>query len=123
MARSTSIRAYKKICEQGLVTKMKWKVYDALFCYGPATANEVFYTLGLNARNAANITTRLSELKKMGITKKIGKRNCTVTGMYVTLWEVTKKLPKNYKKKKTKNKIVSEIKILIGELKRKINQI
>jgi len=97
MTRSTSIEAYHKIKDEGLLSLRRWQVYDVLFRFGPLTGNEVLKYLqghhGIKAGNAPSIVSRLGELRAVGIVIEKGKRMCTVSGMKVILWDVNSKLP------------------------------
>lgn len=100
MVRDTSIESYNTIKENGLLSKLKWKTYSALFDFGPCTAGELFQRAGWNhGKNNHNISSRLGELRNMEVVTEIGKTICSVTGMTVIKWDVTSKLPKKLPKK------------------------
>lgn len=94
---------------------MRLKVYEGLFSHGPCTANELFKRMGGKHQNAANITTRLGELREMGVATELNKKVCEVTGMTVTEWDVTSALPKSLSKPKTKRQIIEEALTKISE--------
>lgn len=100
--RQTSIDAYHEIKESGLLSKRRMEVYDWLFHNGPATGNEVFQGMVNNKMiTNANITTRLGELRDMGVAYEVGVVKCPVTGKSVIQWDVTGSLPNKVEKKAT----------------------
>lgn len=115
MTRSTSINALREISASGLLGKMQLEVYSALEQNGPCTANELFQFMerscGPVKRNQANITTRLGELRDRGVAEEVNRRECSVTKMTVTVWDVTGNLPKKIAKAKepTKNHLLNSL--------------
>lgn len=96
MARQTSVEVYNSIMADGSVAKMRKRVYDILFKFGPLTASElharakdVYSDLSLRD----NYQKRLPELRKMGIVSETGTRVCSITSREVIEWDVTDKLP------------------------------
>jgi hypothetical protein len=100
--RDTSIEAFHKIKESGLLSQRRWQVYEILFDIGPATGSEVFlemrnrHTIGLPSNS--NTVARLGELRSMGVVKEIGTKVCPVSGQNVISWDVTSKLPVKFEK-------------------------
>jgi len=99
MVRETSIEAYNKIKSEGLLKGRQFDVYEALHLYGPSTGAELFYKMK-RARNPShsNVTTRLGELRNMGVVEEIRTRKCSITGMTVIEWGVTDRTPVRFKK-------------------------
>lgn len=97
MIRETSIEAFNKIRDEGLLSNRRMQVYTVLFENGPLTGNEVFELLkneyNIQFKNAPSIVSRLGELRNMGVVKEVGKKLCSISGMTVILWDVTKNLP------------------------------
>jgi len=97
MIRDTSIEAFHKIKDEGLLSEKRWQVYEVLFQYGPLTGNELLIHLRKKYQgmlgNAPSVVSRLGELRDMGSVREIGKKICSVTGMTVINWDVTAKLP------------------------------
>ena len=94
--RRTSLETYKKIKENGLLSKRRWQVYDILFQYGPITANELC-RIALTKYPEANQTSfnaRLSELSRMGVIYEVGEQTDRVRGNRSILWDVTDTMPK-----------------------------
>jgi hypothetical protein len=103
MTRKTSSIAYKRIIEEGLLSKLRLLVYRVVYKYGPLTASEVrMYVAKHSTANSGVFSTRFSELKKMGVLETVGERPCTTSGHIALLWDVTENLPKPIKKEKTK---------------------
>jgi hypothetical protein len=94
MIRETSIEAYKKIKEDGLLSRRRWQVYDFVFYNGPCTSREAYKKLCKgNDINPSSYLSRFSELRDAGVLSEIGKKFDHETGNTVILWDVTSKLP------------------------------
>ena len=92
--RKTSIECYNEIKANGLLSKMRFKVYEALFKIGkPSTAREIYQTMNLAKMEA----TRLTELRNLGLIYESNTRTCKVTGRKSIEWELTDKLPDDKK--------------------------
>lgn len=88
--RQTSIAVYRQIQREGLLSKLRWDVYDHLYHYGPKTAREVMAALGLETNQSGRIT----ELLYLGCVHEVGQRRCSVSGRAsVIQWDVTPGLP------------------------------
>lgn len=105
MVRETSQEAYFKIKDDGLLSERRWQVYDVLFRFGPLTGNEALRHLkrehGVGGGNAPSIVSRLGELRNSGCAYEVRTRSCSVTGMNVIEWDVTKNLPIKLERPKT----------------------
>lgn len=88
--RQTSIDVYTKIKAEGLLSRMRWRVYEALYLNGPLTGKELDQLLGTDSAHK-----RLSELKALGVIADSGEsvRPCRVSGENVIEWDVTANLP------------------------------
>lgn len=96
MARRTSIDAYRRIEADGLLSARRFQVYRALYHHGPATRNELSDILQArwNIRINPNlVSSRLNELRSLGVVYEATERTCTQTGMRVILWDVTEAIP------------------------------
>jgi len=101
MIRQTSIEALQQIRESGVLSKRRFEVYVSLFEYGPCSATELFYKMNkLRNPSHSNVTTRLGELREMGVVKEIGTKICTITEKKVIEWDVTANLPIKFEKSK-----------------------
>lgn len=95
--RIASTAAHGTINGEGLLKEYRLKVYNALFEHGPLTANELFPFLGFEQQNTRHsVSSRLLELKKMGVVTEIGHRKCKITKVTVLVFDVTDKLPTEY---------------------------
>ena len=104
MARDTSIEAYHKIKENGMLSSRRWEAYEILFHHGPMTCGELFSKSDLvNLKGyRQNYVARLGELRDLGVVTEVGTKKCSITGMNVILWDVTSNLPKTPEKKENK---------------------
>ncbi len=104
MIRETSIEAYNKIKADGLLSERRWQVYDILFQFGPATGNELLIQFrkkyGTLYGNSPVVTSRLGELREMGVAQELRERQCSVTGHQAIEWDVTDRLPVKFEKEK-----------------------
>lgn len=96
--RKTSIDVYHKIKENGLLSKMRWEVYDCLYQHGPLSQNETSYKL--RGRLDWGINPRFSELEKMGAIEAVGERSDRYTNNNVLIWDVTDSIPIKLEKNK-----------------------
>lgn len=94
MIRQTSIEAYHKIKENGLLVGMRFRVYEALYNRGPCSIRELYVSsfrdLGVIDRS---VSPRFAELKRLGVIQEMGKRKCSVSGSRTIFWGVTDRLP------------------------------
>lgn len=100
MTRRTSIDAYNKIKEDGTLSRLRWAAYDFLFFNGPLTTRGVHGGIKQIAKDVGIVSARLAELTDMGVVEDVGTVECKETGMMVTLWDVTDRLPVKYEKPK-----------------------
>src|SRR5687768_4770729 len=91
LPRQTSIQAYKKIQQNGLLSQNRLLVYRALYEWGPCTAGELSIHL-MPMRHAA-VSARLSELVRWKVAKEVGTKTCTKSGHTCLVFDVTDKLP------------------------------
>ena len=118
--RETSIEAYHKIKETGLLTRLRWVVYDYLFHNGPKTQRQAVQDLSNSFESNGTFSSRFAELKRMGAVKEVGKIKCDFTGKNVYLWDVTKELPKKLEKQETKAQIIARLERENAELREEI---
>lgn len=118
--RQTSIDCYNKIKENGLLSKRRFEVYEAIFKNAPCTTNEAMKG---HFSGSHGIGSRTSELRDLGVIYEKGTRECKVTGIVVIEWDLTDNLPDNTLLKKTKNTKPSNfkksIKFIIDDMNRK----
>ena len=93
--RNTSLEAYEKIVQSGVLTKARFQVYSILFDHGPLTQNEAEEMLenrhGIKAAKSGH--KRFSELERQGAICIVGEKHCSVTGNKCKLWDVTANVP------------------------------
>jgi len=93
--RETSLLIYEEIRTKGLLSKMRWTVYECLFRHGPMTGAELNERLTPpTARSRQpNFSKRLSELERRGLAQRVGRATCGTTGHEAELWDVTTGMP------------------------------
>ena len=104
--RQTSIDCYNEIRANGLLSKRRFEVYEALLSSAPCTSSEAIR----NAKTTFGVfgvSSRFTELRDLGVIYEVRTRECTVTGRNVIEWDLTDRLPVNIKKsnKTKKHKI------------------
>jgi hypothetical protein len=110
--RQTSIQAYTEIESKGLLSKVRWKVYEHLFNAGPLTGSELNHDLG-----GSGYHKRLSELEQLGVVYLAGKRTCNITGMECETWDVTATLPTGTVKSTSSRPSKAEFAAAMAELR------
>ena len=100
--RQTSIECYNKIKAEGLLSKRRLEVYEALLSSAPCTSSEAIR----NAKTTFGVfgvSSRFTELRDLGVIYEKGEKKCSITGRNVIEWDLTDRLPVNIKNpKKTK---------------------
>lgn len=119
--RATSAEAYKEIRDSGLLKNLQLQVYEALYTFGPCTANELYrQAFSNNNTNSANLGARLFELREFQVAYEQCKRVCSITKKRAIVWDLTDKLPVKPPKKKTKEQkkveILNELRVMYKEL-------
>jgi hypothetical protein len=104
----TSIAAYNKILENGLLSKKRLEVYREIFRYQPISINKLIMNLAKEGQNTGCITGRISELQALGVIEPWG-TEIAPTGHEVMLWRTTDNLPGKLPKKKTRKQLEMEI--------------
>lgn len=117
MTRKTSIEVYHRLEASGYFEKRRGQVYYVLYHFGPMTVNETYkkvaevFNTGVIAYYA-NSQARFSELRDAGAVEELGKKECSVTGNEITLYDVTGEMPNKYVKpltNKQKLKVAEKI--------------
>lgn len=90
MRRQTSIAVFRQIEAEGLLSTMRWNVYQTVFRHGPGSTNELAVKGGMRPHH---VSTRLTELRDMGVVREVGTKTCSITGRNVICWDVTDKMP------------------------------
>lgn len=106
MQRQTSVDTYRTIEREGLLSKMRFRVYAMLYEHGPATAAELAskFPPSVGGRGeAGNVHARLGELVSLKCAMELPDvRECRVTGRLVTVYDVTDLLPGKFPKRESK---------------------
>ena len=96
--RQTSIECFNQIKQEGLLTKRRLEVYEAIFMNAPCTSSEAM----INRLNSSNVLSqsraRFTELRELGVIYEKGEKKCSITGRNVIEWDLTDRLPINIKK-------------------------
>ena len=107
--RQTSIDCYNKIKEQGLLSNMRFKVYEAILKKAPCTSGEAFAIMTTKENQISQSRARFTELRELGVIYEKGEKQCTITGRNVIEWDLTDRLPINIKNpNKTKKQRVDD---------------
>ncbi len=86
MVRSTSIKTYNDIINEGLVHGMQEEVMREIKKTPNMTDSEIAHNLGYGDMNKTR--PRRRELVEMGIVIENGKRRCTITDRTVFQWKI-----------------------------------
>ena len=117
--RQTSIDCYNQIKIDGLLSKMRFKVYEAIFLNPKQTAGELSQFLnstGVKIRHGS-VNGRLTELRELSVIYEKDVRPCKVTGRNVIEWDLTDRLPVSIKNpNKTKKQRLNSALNLLREL-------
>lgn len=92
MIRKTSVEVYRRIQEEGLLSKLRFEVYSILYKYGPLTAGECWSGFFPN-RQRSSISARMSELEARGVVFQQSERICALTKNKAIAWATTDSLP------------------------------
>jgi hypothetical protein len=92
--RQTSIDCYNKIKQEGLLSKRRLEVYEAILKNAPCTTNEALKDVHSGSHGVGSRTT---ELRDAGVIYEKDVRPCRETGRNVIEWDLTDRLPVNIK--------------------------
>jgi len=93
--RQTSIDCYNQILAEGLLSKRRLEVLEAIMKNAPCTTNEATKDLPSGSHG---IGSRTTELRELGVIYERCVRKCKETGRNVIEWDLTDKLPIKIKK-------------------------
>ncbi len=91
--RQTSIDCYNQIKSEGLLSKMRLRVYEAILEHAPCTSAEAIQHITTKDNVLTQSRARFTELRELGVIREIGTKKCTVTGRSVIQWDLTDNLP------------------------------
>ena len=95
--RQTSIDCYNKIKSEGLLSKRRLEVYEALLSTAPCTSCTTNEALKDIHSGSHGVGSRTTELRDAGVIYEKDVRPCNITGRNVIEWDLTDKLPFNTK--------------------------
>ena len=91
--RQTSIDCYNQIKAEGLLSKRRLEVYEAIFKSAPCTSAEAMQGR-LNSTNVLSQSrARFTELRELDVIYEKGDKVCGVTGRKAIVWDLTDRLP------------------------------
>jgi len=105
--RSTSIDAYKKVVDSGLLSKKLIQAFTIIYRFGPITSREAnaFYVSAYKAENNLNqFRALLTHLQNMDVIQTIEKVQCPISKMTVYNFDITGRLPVKEPKVSLKDK-------------------
>ena len=109
ITRQTSIDCFNQIKSEGLLSKMRLKVYEAILRKAPCTSGEAFATMTTKENQISQSRARFTELRELGVIYEVQNRKCSITGMSVIEWDLTDRLPIKIKSSnKTKKQRVND---------------
>ena len=95
--RQTSIDCYNEIKEEGLLSTMRFKVYEAILKKAPCTSGEAFAIMTTKENQISQSRARFTELRELGVIYEKGEKQCSITGRTAIEWDLTDRLPVNIK--------------------------
>lgn len=98
MRRQTSSDTYHAIKDNGLLSDLRFRVYDILYHHGPLTQMESCRKNDEPGIQDRSLMPRFAELERFGVIRAIRERPCSITGRMVLEWDVTDKLPVKFDK-------------------------
>ena len=114
MTRQTSITAYHRLVDGGVLSKRRAEVYSATYKNGPGTGSEICETV-TGHRSTYGIGPRFTELRDMGLLRELGERKCKVTGQTVIVWDVTDRIEPLPLQKSRRSRLLSKIAEIVNE--------
>lgn len=96
--RRTSVLAYEKIKAEGLLSQLRFEVYEILYKHGPLTAGEA-WSMYFPNRQRSSVSARMSELEARGVVYQVEERPCSLTSHQAIAWDVNASLPVDPPKK------------------------
>lgn len=91
--RETSQLAYQQIKAEGLLTRARLEVYEAVCHHEPCTSGEAFASVSHDRHPLSQSRARFTELRDRGVIREVAVRPCQVSGRRCIVWAVTGDLP------------------------------
>ena len=86
MSRQTQVKAFQQILASDYIPKRHKQALEVLIKRGPLTQGELDHQVAVTDPTWPKRSSRLSELRKMGLLTEDGTRVCSISGMDVILW-------------------------------------
>jgi hypothetical protein len=102
--RQTSIDCYNQIKAEGLLSKRRLEVYEAILKSAPCSSGEAFSKMLTSSNVISQSRARFTELRELGVIYEIGVKKCSITNRNVIEWDLTDEIPADTEKAKTKSK-------------------
>lgn len=83
--RKTSVKAYHKVMESGVLTEREMDIYAVLCIEGPHTAMEL-----ANWHPIPGAWKRMANMRRKGLIRELKTRKCRITGHSVIEWAIAK---------------------------------
>jgi len=104
MIKHTSLEAYRKVKESGILSKQREQVFEWFCEFAPCTINELINRVGDRHkplfREPNHINKIPCQLQKHKVIEPYTSRNCRVTGNLSEVWRLTGNDPVKIKRKK-----------------------
>ena len=102
----TSLKTWREINENGLLKKLKLKVYNFIFENPSLNAREIERDTGIRSNTLHGV---LRPLVKAGAIEMFGTKRCPLTGNETNCYRVTGKIPVEPKRQRTKRDLINEL--------------
>lgn len=123
MTRLTSREAYRRIEQEGLLTKSRLEIYQIVYHNGPMTAMQIFTHLEGVLRSPGDVRSRCSELRELNVLKEVAIVVCPINGSTVIQWDVTDGLPIDLPRPETWKQIATRLQFENIELKKRLEKL
>jgi hypothetical protein len=122
--RQTSIDCYNQIKSEGLLSKRRLEVYEALLNSAPCTSAEALVNV-LDSNNVLSQSrARFTELRDLRVIYEKGVKKCSVTNRIAIEWDLTDNIPVSFiSKTKTLKQKVKELSFMVNELNKKTSDL
>lgn len=122
--RQTSIDCYNQIKAEGLLSKRRLEVYEAILKSAPCSSGEAFSKMLTSSNVISQSRARFTELRELGVIYEVGVKKCSITNRNVIEWDLTDNIPLELEKNKTKSKKtkINEVLFLIERLGKELTE-
>lgn len=122
--RQTSIDCYNQIKAEGLLSKRRLEVYEAILKSAPCSSGEAFSKMLTSSNVISQSRARFTELRELGVIYEVGVKKCSITNRNVIEWDLTDNIPFELEKNKSKSKKtkINEVLFLIERLGKELTE-